>query len=111
MAYIIDHLLAHPVDILQHKEALKVVTNVIFGSSDAQLNILVVPSIDKMINLFKILGKAVEALQTDKESVKSYFDATMCIFKRVGRERTNQVTEAFEKAGGLDLLENFQIHS
>jgi len=35
MPYILDHLLANPVDIPQHKEALKVVTNVIFGSSDA----------------------------------------------------------------------------
>ena len=64
-----------------------------------------------MLHLFKRLGQAVEALHTDKESVKSYFDATMCLFKRVGRDRTNQVSEAFEKAGGLDILEGFQAHS
>jgi len=72
---------------------------------------LLVPSSDKMLNLFQRLGKAVEALRTDKESVKNYFDAVMCLFKRVGRDRTSQVSQAFERAGGLDLLESFQAQS
>ena len=61
-----------------------------------------------MIQTFTSLNKAVQELRTDAESVKCYFDSVMTIFKRIAPERTRLVTEAFERAEGLDLLEEFQ---
>ena len=100
-----------PVDIAQQKEAFKVVSNAVIGSSDSQLNLIIVPSVEKMLALFENLCKVVLSLRTDAESVKNFFDSLMTIFKRVGRDRVRQVSEAFERAGGLDILESFQRES
>lgn len=97
-----------PVDIKQQKEAFKAVTNVIQSCSDAQLNMLVIPNKDQMHDLFTKLNKAVQALKTDQESVSSYFDSILSVFQRIGKSRIPLASEAFEKAAGLDVIENFQ---
>ena len=83
----------------------------IISSSDAQLNLILLPCIEQILETFHSLNKAVLALRTDSESVKCYFDSVMTIFKRIGREKINLVSEAFERADGLDLLESFQRES
>ena len=50
-------------------------------------------------------------LRTNAESVQSFFDCVMKVFQNVNRDRLSLVTEAFEKAGGLDELEKFQRDS
>ena len=64
-----------------------------------------------MIHTFTSLNKAVIELRTDAESVKSYFDSVMTIFKRIAPERLRLATEAFERAEGLDILEKFQMQN
>lgn len=68
---------------------------------------LVIPSKEKMLDLFQKLCKAVSTLRTDGETVKNFSDSVMSIFKRVTQERLEQVSETFERAQGLDLLESF----
>lgn len=95
-------------DLLQRKEAFKAVSNVILSCSEAQLAMKLLPSLDKMLETYQSLNKAVTELRTDAESVRGYFDCVMSIFKRVSRDRLHLATEAFERSGGLDLLERFQ---
>ena len=64
-----------------------------------------------MSALFTTLGTGVTQLRTDQDSVEGFCDSVMKIFQEVGRERTAQVSEAFERVGGLDLLESFQRDS
>ena len=106
-----ETLLDHPIDIYQRKEAFKAFSNMIISSSDSQLSLILLPSMEKMLATFSSLNKAVLELRTDAESVKGYFDSIMSIFKRVAPERLRLVTEAFERAEGLDLLERFQMET
>jgi len=83
------------------------VSNVVLSTTEAQLNLLVVPSKEHMQNLFERLCTAVIALKTDSESVHGFFDSIISVFKRVTRDRLALVTESFERAQGLDILERF----
>ena len=106
-----ETLLDHAIDIYQRKEAFKAFSNIFISSSDSQLSLILLPSMEKMLATFSSLNKAVLELRTDAESVKCYFDSIMTIFKRVAPERLRLVTEAFERAEGLDLLERFQMET
>ena len=74
------------------------VTNAILGSSDAQLNILILPSPEEMKKLFERLCKGVISLKTDRESVENFCESMSKIFKEVSRDRLPLLTESFERA-------------
>ena len=64
-----------------------------------------------MLSLFEKLCKAVKALKTDAQSIDNFFDSIVSIFRRVGQNRIALATDAFERANGLDILEDFQRES
>ena len=64
-----------------------------------------------MLVLFQQLCKAIESLRKNEESFTTFFDSIMRSFRRISTNRVAQVSEAFERAGGLDLLELLQRES
>ena len=83
-------------------------TNVLICSTPAQLNLLITPSEEKTIPLFTRLCKATATLKTDAESVNSFFNGLLSVFKKQLKDRLPMATKAFELANGLDMLERLQ---
>ena len=70
-------------DLQQQKEAFKVVSNVILSVSLAQLNMIILPSTEKMSTLFERLIKAIQSLKTNSESVSNFFECVMRVLQSV----------------------------